>query len=194
MEYSLAVFQRFTKKSSTNSSLSQHHSKRRSNSTQQIMVVASMQLFWQEKSKLQTQAVFQIIYFSRKAFWNLYFNSFKLAYANTQFSHTHTHTRTQSIKNVEEKQARGQPNCTSLHEIIVQSLHHCNASRRQGILQTAVFTAWQPRSPFQWWLVLKGSLWNVDMIPGAFHTWVQQCLNAYIPVHTELEVPAIKAT
>lgn len=33
------------------------------------------------------------------------------------------HTHTQSIKNVEEKKARGQPNCTSLGEIIVQSLY-----------------------------------------------------------------------
>lgn len=36
-----------------------------------------------------------------------------------------------------KEEARGQPNCTSLSEIIVQSLHPWNASRQQGTLKMA---------------------------------------------------------
>lgn len=48
----------------------------------------------------------------------------------------HTHTQNKIFKKLKKK-ARGQPNCTSLNEIIVQSLYSYNASRQQGILEMA---------------------------------------------------------
>lgn len=48
----------------------------------------------------------------------------------------HTHTENKVLKKLKKK-ARGQPNCTSLNEIIVQSLHPYKTSRQQGILKMA---------------------------------------------------------
>lgn len=49
---------------------------------------------------------------------------------------SHTHARNKVLKKLKRK-ARGQANCTSLAEIIVQSLYPYNTSHQQGTLEMA---------------------------------------------------------
>lgn len=93
----------------------------------------------------------------------------------------HTHTQNKVLKKVKEE-ARGQPNCTSLSEIMVQSLHSWNASRQQGTLKMACVYCMTPWSPSQWWLVPYRVIikhtdvsWCFSHCRAVLFEWIHSC-------------------